>query len=224
MLNILEAFKNIPAVLFRPGRFFSNAKDQGGISPGSALWAIGLVLLIGTLLLFGFSFMEAGSVGSTQSQIKQPVKGAKWLAMMSSDAHRPWNRLLFPVYWLTFLGLAGVGRRLIIRMMGDPGSTGSTFAVTFLGAIPLVVSGILLGIVGILMPASTDVSMVWPRVALSLLIFLGALIWEALITIKGFRIFHEQNTGRAGITWFAAYFLLFVILCGFITLPLSLFS
>ncbi len=114
----------------------------------------------------------------------------------------PWGALLFPLFWLCVILYAGSLRHIVVRIFGDRApSWRRTVSVSAMGLIPPVIAAGLLGTIQHLVPLTTDATYAAAYVVFALLLVITAWVLEARIVYTGSRVTHDQNRGRAFLTY-----------------------
>jgi len=223
MTGFFSLFKRVNNATLRPSGFFTDIKKNDFFR--GALISAAAILVIATVILFLTSLITP--------DFKPVMKKINPL-LQNQGIHvrgrSPWSRLFFPVYWILYLAIGGFIRHLVTVMLGEKErSLKRVIGITMYAAVPLIISGMVLGILNNLHPldlkpftGSSTAS--WIHAIFAVAIFLGTLVWEGIICSKGLRAGFDQNQGRAILTWLSPLLLLSIITCGSVIILPLLFS
>lgn len=215
---MLEKLKTIDLVdpLLRPDDYFKSEDRDLFVS---ALKTLGLILLVGTVLIFLTTLvnMKELEMFNLAIQNQTPIVQAGW--QKSFQNALPWNRLTFPIFWFVVIFTTGGLRHLFLTVLGESRrSLGVTQAITIFGVLPLLLFLVVTSTIGNLspnIPQPGETFALGAEFWLSMVLLPVAFVWDGYICLKGFRASYGQNTGRAILTWLApalGYGILFVTL------------
>jgi len=188
--------KTLFAAITRPTQFFSRDND----SFREILFAFLFTVLATSLLYFLTTLPNLGKLRMAAAAMSSgfPANGQNLPAL-------PWNRLMFPVFWIVAAFCAGLIRFLTLRFLGESQvSISRVQTVSMVAILPLMISSGILGVWGNfahVTPASglTSYSIV------SLVCFFLMIFAELIVCVSAFRKLFSQNIGRAIVVWGSPY-------------------
>lgn len=207
-MNLKQEWARIQALLRSPAKFFEQAeRERPDTLFRDALRSFGIVVVISTIFYFLVTLLNLGelkeqALALRSYGVQSPVPA--WL-----QEALPWNRLLFPLFWLPMLFYGGLLRHLFIRLIGEQAmSLARTQSLGFYGSIPLVLlslPGMVLATLFPFIPGPGGVPGASQAAAfLSTVLLIGGWIWHGVIVMKGAQQLYGQNAGRSILTWLFA--------------------
>lgn len=197
---MIQSLTKIFQGIVRPEEYFSTNEDKADF-----LTSLALIMVVGTILL-----VVTGYIGPDEKIQVSNLTGA-----ILSGNPSPLNRLYFPLQWVVAIAVVSLIRFVFITIMGeDNRSFYNVFHISTIGLLPIILYGMLFGILANLYPWSAHVqgsTFFTIRLVFSLLLFLMMIIVEAYVNVRAFKAVLSQNNGRALLTWFSPYFM-FVVL------------
>ncbi|MCR9143937.1 MAG: YIP1 family protein [bacterium] len=194
--------QSIKSLFINPTRFFENHPPE---HLRRSFWIIAATLAGAGLLLAVISYLNIAAIH------------AQYTGKFSvEDLPSPWQRLLFPVIWLFIVTLNSIFRFLTTRVLGDTADFATIAHICLHSAAPLMLAGFLIGVWTAIFPIGPNE--VFTRGGFALVAFLLMFIYEGWICIAGLRVYLQQNTGRAILTWLAP----FAGWCGCVAVPIAI--
>lgn len=205
-MNLKTEWTRMLTLLKSPGVFFDEIlENRADRLFRDALQMLGIVLVISTVLYFLFTVLNLSEL-QQQAQAMRSYGPPSAVPAWVQDS-LPWNRFLFPVFWLILIFYGGLLRHLLIRLLGEPNpGLAKTQVVGLYASVPVIVLSIPGFALGTLFPyvpgPGIPASGLSSFAALfSTVLLFGGYAWHGVVAIKALKCLYKQNTGRAFLTW-----------------------
>ena len=201
MNQLIEGFKYIYAGATAPAAFFGR-DGLPSVKTVAIAFFVGTFIIALLLFLTGLFSAQELQIASDRLNQYMVVRGA---ALSVFHIPSPPARFLFPLQWAVYILFAAGARHLTTVIFGEQGrSFGTMLLITVIAAAPLVLVAGLQGVFNNffpMIPPVKSLTLLWSRIAFSVLLYLFSLLWEAFVFVTAARILFKQNYGRAILTW-----------------------
>ncbi|MEQ9366216.1 MAG: YIP1 family protein [Leptospirales bacterium] len=217
-MNLKSEWNKLVSVLRSPAAFFEQAlESRPEYLFRDALRLMALLLAASTVLYFLFTVLNLSELQQQVDAMRSygpPSAVPAWL-----QDGLPWNRFLFPLFWLLLIFYGGLVRHLVVRLLGEENaSLARTQTVGLYASVPLIVLSIPGFALGVFFPyvpgPGVPAGMAGFAALLSTALLIGGYVWHAIVAIQALKRFYGQNTGRAFLTWAFAPFVGTFLCCG----------
>lgn len=207
---VLELFR----AAIGPRRYFANRSRESLVS--TAIWGIGSLLLLATLLLLVVALLsEAAWLGSVETYLQSKDLASSDFPAFQNVFSLPYE---FPLIWIVLILAAGVLRFGFLFLLGNRERRALkwTLVLAAFSMTPMIVNGLFAAITGNLFPIGVDYnSFEAARVIFATLAVAITWVWEGYITVVAYGAIFGQATGRAVLTflfpWVVMYLLTYIV-------------